>query len=101
MSSALWVQVALVVCYLRYSIVAVITIHKDLSSPVFLALTYAGLFTVINSSLNPLLYCWENRNVRHQWWIPLVNSAFHPVKLFSPLEGGELKGALDRGGLNV
>lgn len=63
-SSALWVQVALVVCYLPYSIVAVITIHKDLCSPVFLALTYAGLFTVINSSLNPLLYCWKNRNVR-------------------------------------
>ncbi|XP_078368893.1 histamine H2 receptor-like [Oculina patagonica] len=64
--TAVWVQVTLVVCYLPYSIViAMITIHG--SSP-FLDVIWAltASLVCLNSSLNPILYCWKIREVRQE-----------------------------------
>ena len=64
-SSALWVQITLVVCYLPYAIVATIfaaTVkHTKLLD---LSLEVALTLILFNSSLNPFLYCWKMREVR-------------------------------------
>ena len=63
-SSALWVQVTLVLCYLPYGIVAALTPQKDFPLSVHLARQYAITLLYLNSSLNPFLYCWKIREVR-------------------------------------
>ena len=57
-SSILWVQLALVVCYVPYVIVAGIGINNGV---VWLA---TSTLIFLNSSLNPILYCWKIREVR-------------------------------------
>ena len=63
-SSALWVQVTLVVCYLPYGIVTALTPQRGLTFPIYLARIYTVSLVYLNSSLNPLLYCWKMREVR-------------------------------------
>ena len=65
LSSALWLQLMLVLCYLPYGVATA------LSSPdvgVTPSLALIRQFTVsliyLNSSLNPILYCWKIREVR-------------------------------------
>ena len=62
--SALWVQVTLVVCYLPVVIVVALTPQRGI--PISMYLTRQFIITVVflNSSLNPLLYCWKIREVR-------------------------------------
>ena len=64
--SALWVQGTLVVCYLPLSIVYAyaLTTQRGISLSVYLAQQFAGTLVYLNSSLNPLLYCWKIREVR-------------------------------------
>ena len=63
-SSVLWVQVTVVVCYLPYGIMEAVTFQEDVSLPVYIASEYTSALVYLNSSLNPLLYCWKNREVR-------------------------------------
>ena len=56
--SALWVQVTLVVCYLPFGIATTI---PEISLSVYLM---TRTLLLLNSSLNPLLYCWKIREVR-------------------------------------
>ena len=64
LSSAIWVQLSLIVCYLPYSIViAVITLTK-LTPSLYMAWGYTATFVYFNSSLNPFVYCWKIREVR-------------------------------------
>ena len=56
--SALWVQVTLVVCYLPFGITTTI---PEISLSVYL-MTLTLL--LLNSSLNPFIYCWKIREVR-------------------------------------
>ena len=65
--SALWVQVALVVCYLPFFITVVVLASqrgRRMSSSVWLAWQFTATFIYLNSSLNPLLYYWKIREVR-------------------------------------
>ena len=57
-SSALWVQLTLVVCYLPYGIVTFL-LNSRLSSSNFLAWLFTSTLVYFNSSLNPFLYCWK------------------------------------------
>jgi len=59
----LWVQLALLICYLPV-IVALLNIRGELSQTLVLSQQYAGVFVLVNSSLNPLLYCWKILEVR-------------------------------------
>ena len=59
LSSISWVQVALLVCYIPYSIVA----GSGNTNQVIWSATASLVF--LNSSLNPILYCWKIREVRH------------------------------------
>ena len=63
-SSALWVQVTLVVCYLPYFVAVVLTPHGELPFPTYLARQFGVTILFLNSSLNPLLYCWKIKEVR-------------------------------------
>ena len=60
----MWVQLALVVCYLPFSIVQVLITRRGASLSLILAWRYAGTLLLFNSSLNPLLYCWKMRAVK-------------------------------------
>ncbi|XP_078349940.1 adenosine receptor A2a-like [Oculina patagonica] len=63
--SALWVQLALVACYLPYGIVGAFSYNtRTLSSSTFLALNITTTLVYLNSSLNPFLYCWKISEVR-------------------------------------
>ena len=59
-SSALWVQLALLVCYLPYAAVLLLKV----TASVFLARQYTVTLVYLNSSLNPILYCWKIKEVR-------------------------------------
>ncbi|XP_078375423.1 adenosine receptor A3-like [Oculina patagonica] len=63
-SSALWLQLTLVACYLPAGIVVVLITNSGLSTPVFLAYQYAATLVYLNSSLNPIFYCWKIDEVR-------------------------------------
>ena len=63
--TALWVQLTLVICYLPYSIViAIVTVNG--SSPFLHALWgFSAALVYLNSTLNPVLYCWKIRSFRN------------------------------------
>ena len=63
-SSALWLQLALVVCYLPYVAVAPLAIRKSLSSTFYLVHQLTITLIYFNSSLNLLLYYWKISEVR-------------------------------------
>ena len=63
--SALWVQSALVICYLPYFIKGIVinqrksySLHLDVLKETAILLVY------FNSTLNPFLYCWKISGVR-------------------------------------
>ena len=63
--SALWVQLALVVCYLPvYTVGIVITLAKKYSLLLIVARRRAVIFLSFNSTLNPFLYCWKISEAR-------------------------------------
>ena len=62
--SALWVQVTLVVCYLPYVVVVALQPQKGIPLSTYIAEESTVTLVYLNSSLNPLLYCWKIREVR-------------------------------------
>ena len=63
-NSALWVQLTLVICYLPYGISRAWLSHTEISSSVILVIHFTLSLIYLNSSLNPILYCWKIREVR-------------------------------------
>ena len=64
-STALWLQFTLLGCYLPYVIVTILQAQTELSSSVSaLAMAYSLTLVFLNSSLNPILYCWKIEEVR-------------------------------------
>ena len=63
-STALWLQLTLVACYLPYVILLTWLIYTKLSSSVFLARNYTLTLVFLNSTLNPILYCWKIDELR-------------------------------------
>ena len=63
-TSALWVQVTMTFCYLPYGIVEILRPQIELSSSLYLSIQFTANLVLLNSSLNPLLYCWKIREVR-------------------------------------
>ena len=64
LSSALWIQVTLVVCYLPYVVAVVLTPKRELPLPYYLARQFGVTVIYLNSTLNPFLYCWKIKEVR-------------------------------------
>ena len=65
-STALWVQLALVVCYMPYGIVMATYNQKMGTASFFLAREYTATSLLLNSSLNPILYCWKIRELKQE-----------------------------------
>lgn len=63
-SSALWLQFVLVACYLPYGVVVAMWAHTGLPSVVFLVAQCTITLVYLNSSLNPLIYCWKIKELR-------------------------------------
>ena len=63
-SSALWVQMTLLVCFLPYGIIQALVAKRGHSSAVYLPKAYLLTLLYLNSSLNPILYSWKIREVR-------------------------------------
>jgi len=62
-SSALWLQLTLVVCYLPVGVVETLSTRVELSPSVLLAREFTITLVYLNSSINPILYCWKIREV--------------------------------------
>ena len=63
--SALWVQFALVTCYVPYSVVAILIASSETySSQLIVSSRIVLVFVFFNSSLNPFIYCWKISEVR-------------------------------------
>ena len=62
--SALWVQGTLGICYLPYTIAVFLTPQRGMPLSIYLARNFTFSMVLLNSSLNPLLYCWKIREVR-------------------------------------
>ncbi|XP_078342958.1 adenosine receptor A3-like [Oculina patagonica] len=60
-SSIMWVQLALVACYVPWVIVVVLNGNRIEH---FVALIATETLIFLNSSLNPILYCWKIREVK-------------------------------------
>ena len=64
-NSALWVQLALAVCYVpKFTTLAVITYRKTYPLHVVVIDAITTILTYFNSTLNPFLYCWKVKEVR-------------------------------------
>ena len=64
-SSVLWVQLAFVTCYIPFLVVVILMICGHTSGDnLQVALYISATFVYLNSSLNPILYCWRMRAVR-------------------------------------
>ena len=64
-SSALWVQIALLACYLPYGMVtAVVFVTGSHTPSLYFAMDVTVSLLFFNSTLNPFLYCWKVREVR-------------------------------------
>ena len=61
-SSIAWVQLALLICYLPFSVLHILWFHDVLYLENASDVTLSFLF--LNSSLNPILYCWKIKDVR-------------------------------------
>ena len=63
-SSILWVQLALAACYVPWSILALLVFIGIHVESLLLAWIATETLLYLNSSLNPILYCWKIREVR-------------------------------------
>ena len=63
--TALWVQLTLVICYLPYSIVIAIVTVNGSSTFLHALWGYSAALVYLNSTLNPVLYCWKIRSFRN------------------------------------
>ncbi len=64
-SSVLWVQLALVTCYVPFIVLVVLSTFGQMSGNNFdIAFYFTVTLTFLNSSLNPILYCWRIGAVR-------------------------------------
>ena len=62
--SALWVQGTFVVCYLPFTIAVALMPQRGIPISAYRAWHFTATLVYLNSSLNPLLYCWKISEVR-------------------------------------
>ena len=65
-SSALWIQITLVVCYLPYGIAAILFINGPRTQFLDFAFDLSLSLFMLNSTLNPLLYCLKIKGIRQE-----------------------------------
>ena len=68
-STVLWIQLTLIICYLPFFIVGIVgQVLSKQNDQIFAPFSLTKMCTVtivyLNSSLNPILYCWKMKEVR-------------------------------------
>ena len=63
-NSALWVQGTMVVCYLPFTIAVALMPQRGIPISAYRAWHFTATLVYLNSSLDPLLYCWKISEVR-------------------------------------
>ena len=63
-STAIWLQLTLIACYLPNIIALSLITKRGLSSSTYHVWNYAISLLFLNSSLNPILYCWKIEEIR-------------------------------------
>ena len=63
-SGALWIHLTLVACYLPFTIATALSTVSGFTPRNAIAWNISGILVFLNSSLNPILYCWKIREVR-------------------------------------
>ena len=76
-TSALLLQLTLAVCYLPHGIVTALWTKNEVSSSLFLARQCTVTVIYLNSSINPILYCWKIIEVRQA--VKSLISTFYPL----------------------
>lgn len=61
---ALYIQMILVICYLPVGLAVALTPQRKMPLSTYLARQFTCSFLLLNSSLNPFLYCWRLKEVR-------------------------------------
>ena len=62
--NSLWVHLTLATCYLPFAVVMTVSAVQGLSPSLFLAEAIVVSLVYLNSTLNPVLYCWKIKEVR-------------------------------------
>ncbi|KAL9988885.1 hypothetical protein ACROYT_G003377 [Oculina patagonica] len=75
-STALWIFAALVICYAPFGLLLMLSTLSELNGSLLISLYFGLTLVYLNSSLNPILYCWKIREVRHAVKEILRNSGF-------------------------
>ena len=65
-STALWVQITLLACYVPFGLVSVFVITASRTPSIVFAWLLSITLLYFNSTLNPLLYCWKMRELRQE-----------------------------------
>ena len=63
-SSVLWIQLTLIICYLPNTVVVAVISNMGLTLALDTAWGITVTLVFLNSSLNPFLYCWKIREIR-------------------------------------
>ena len=63
-SAAIWLQLTVVASYLPHGVMTALRTKGGLSVSVYHARIYTATLIFLNSSLNPILYCWKLDDVR-------------------------------------
>ena len=62
--TAIWLQLTLIACYLPYAVAEAFRANIGLSASLYNVRIYTTTLVYLNSSLNPILYCWKLNEVR-------------------------------------
>ena len=62
--NALWVHFTLATCYTPFSVTTAVIAIRGLNTTLLLVEGITVILVLLNSSLNPLLYCWKMKEVR-------------------------------------
>ena len=89
LSTALWLQFAVIVCYLPRVVSVHFFIKTQPSSSYIVAISYTITLVFLNSSLNPILYCWRIDEVRQAMkeTIRQILCCWNLVGLSNPITG--------------
>ena len=79
-SSIAWVQLALLICYLPFSVFRILWFHDVPDLGIASNVTFSFLF--LNSSLNPILYCWKIKDVRQAVKDTINSTVVHRPKSY-------------------
>ncbi|XP_068734544.1 adenosine receptor A3-like [Montipora capricornis] len=65
-STALWIYVALITCYLPFSAIKLVTTFVSVTPSLLVVNALMATLVYFNSTLNPALYCWKIKEIRRR-----------------------------------